>query len=110
MITTSMSPGEGYVTWEGRPTQRHLNFLEERAAGGVALMAQTLAAYPREEGWGHPLVYAYREEDIPHLKKMADVVHKHGGLIYGQFQRGVWRRNFDEGELAWGTSAVAVSE
>lgn len=108
MITTSMSPGEGYVTSDGRPTQRHLNYLEERAAGGVALLAQTLAAYPREAGWGHPLVYAYREEDIPYLKQMADVVHKHGGLIYGQFQRPVWRRNLDEGEWAWGASAVAV--
>ena len=31
MITTSMSPGAGYVTKDNRPTQRLANYLEERA-------------------------------------------------------------------------------
>ena len=33
MITTSMSPGAGYVTKDNRPTQRLANYLEERAEG-----------------------------------------------------------------------------
>ena len=36
MITTSMSPGAGYVTKDNRPTQRLANYLEERAEGQTA--------------------------------------------------------------------------
>ena len=43
MITTSMSPGAGYVTKDNRPTQRLANYLEERAEGQTALIIQTSA-------------------------------------------------------------------
>ncbi|MDD5807242.1 MAG: hypothetical protein PUD02_07920, partial [Eggerthellales bacterium] len=41
MITTSMSPGEGYVDGTNQPTQRMANYLAERAAGQTGLIIQT---------------------------------------------------------------------
>lgn len=49
MITTSMSPGAGYVTKDNRPTQRLANYLEERAEGQTALIIQTICPWKRND-------------------------------------------------------------
>lgn len=84
MMTTSMGPGKGYITMDGKPTQRLLNYLEERSAGGMGLICQTISPWKRSTEVRHPLVIGCEEGDIPELKKMADAVHKHGGLIVAQ--------------------------
>lgn len=84
MMTTSMGPGKGYITMDGKPTQRLLNYLEERASGGMGLICQTISPWKRSTEVRHPLVIGSDENDIPELKKMADAVHKHGGLIVAQ--------------------------
>ena len=48
MITTSMSPGAGYVTKDNRPTQRLANYLEERAEGQTALCLLYTSPSPRD--------------------------------------------------------------
>lgn len=107
LITTSMSPGLGYTTYEGKPTQRFLNYLEERARGGVALICQSVAFYPRQSI--HPVPHAFKEEHIPHLKQMAEVVHKHGALLVGQaLSVHEWRRSEDEPEDHWGPSDIVM--
>jgi 2,4-dienoyl-CoA reductase (NADPH2) len=47
MMTTSMSPGHHYISDDGVPTERMYNFLEEEAAGGIALICLTICFYPR---------------------------------------------------------------
>ncbi|MBR3257501.1 MAG: FAD-dependent oxidoreductase, partial [Eggerthellaceae bacterium] len=84
MISTSMGPGKGYITPEGKPTQRLLNFLEERAEGGLAVICQTISPWKRSTEVRHPLVIGSDETDLPELRKMADAVHKYGSLIVGQ--------------------------
>ena len=90
MITTSMSPGLGYVTPDNRPTQRLANYLEERAAGQTAMIIQTIVPWKRNElEASNPMIHAlpscYDETCIPDLKKyMVDPVHKHDGLICAQ--------------------------
>ncbi len=79
-----MGPGHGYITNDGRPTQRLLNYLEERAAGGMGLICQTISPWRRSTEVRHPLVCGADEDCISELKKMADAVHKHGGLLVGQ--------------------------
>lgn len=109
MMTTSMSPGHGYVTDEGGPTKRMLNYLEERAAGQTALICQTVAFFYRRPGKGHPLPFAYDNRHIDGLKKMADVVKKHGSLLVGQpWAVHDWKPSDDEEEKPWGPSDVVI--
>lgn len=84
MISTSMGPGHGYITPDGKPTQRLLNFLEERSAGGLAVICQTIAPWRRSTEVRHPLVTGADESDLPELRRMVEAVHKHGGLIVAQ--------------------------
>lgn len=109
MITTSMSPGHGYVD-NSVPTDRLINYLDERAAGGTAMITQTMLPWKRasEEGL-HPLPGAYDESCLPHLKRMADTVHKHGGLLCGQpYFVHDWQPTGEERESPWGPSEIAV--
>ncbi|MDR1710545.1 MAG: NAD(P)/FAD-dependent oxidoreductase [Propionibacteriaceae bacterium] len=111
MLTTSMSPGAGYVDEEFRPTQRFLNYLEERAAGQTALITQTIAPLKRtkEHPGLSPLPGGWDDDCIEHLQKMAEVVHRHGGLIAGQpYFVHDWKTKVDEDEKPWGPSDISI--
>lgn len=110
LMSTSMSPGPGYVTEDGLPTQRMLNYLEERSAGGTALICQTIAFFRRENTHGHPLPLGFSDEHIPGLKAMAQVVQKHGGLIVGQpWAVHDWKPTGEEDEKPWGPTDITFS-
>jgi len=110
LMSTSMCPGPGYVTEDGFPTQRMFNYLEERAAGGTALICQTIAFFPREKTHGHPLPLGFSDEHIPGLKGMAEAVKKHGGLIIGQpWAVHDWKPNGEEDEKPWGPTDITFS-
>lgn len=110
MITTSMAPGLGYATPEGGPTQIWLNYLEERAAGKLALILQSVTfvkKYPGEPESDMPA--AYKEEHIPGLRLASEVVHKHGGLLAGQaIALHAWRKNEEDPLEQWGPSDVRL--
>ena len=111
MMTTSMSPGHGYVENE-RPTQRMLNYMEERAAGGLGLMCQTIAPFYRDvdpESSIHPLPGCYDEACLPSMRAMAEVIHKHDGLLVGQpwFVHD-WKPDDEDEEKPWGPSEVVI--
>lgn len=111
MLSTSMSPGAGYTDTESKPTQRFLNYLEQRAAGGTAVIVQTLSPHQRtpEHPGLSPLPGCYDDSCIPHLQDMADVVHRHGGLIMGQpYFVHDWKTKTDEDEAPWGPSPVSI--
>jgi 2,4-dienoyl-CoA reductase (NADPH2) len=111
MMTTSMSPGAGYIDAESRPTQRFLNYLEQRAAGQTALIVQTICPHERtaEHPGMSPIPGSYDESCVPHLAKMAEVVHKHGGLLVGQpYFVHDWKSKTDEDEIAWGPSDISI--
>jgi 2,4-dienoyl-CoA reductase (NADPH2) len=109
MMTTSMSPGHGYVSDEGAPTKRMLNYLEERAAGQTALICQTVAFFYRKPGTGHPLPFAYNDSHLEGLKKMADAVQKHGGILIGQpWAVHDWKPSDEEDEKPWGPSETVI--
>ena len=78
LIHTSMAPGPGYALPGGKPSQRLINYLEERAKGGVALLCTSVGFYESDLTSEH-YTAAYRDEHIPDLKKVAEAVHKHGG-------------------------------
>lgn len=111
MITTSMSPGEGYVTEDNHATEQLANYLEERAAGGTAMIIQTICPWQRFEGDGfHGLPMAYDDSCIPELKKyMVDPVHKHDGLICAQiYYVHDWKPDAETKESSYGPSEIAV--
>jgi 2,4-dienoyl-CoA reductase (NADPH2) len=108
LISTSMSPGLGYTDENCRPTQRLLNYIEERARGETALICQTVYTYPKDPTRGRTFFpAAYSDEQIPGLARMAEAVHKHNGLLAGQLCCvHWWRRSPDEQEDHWGPSPI----
>jgi 2,4-dienoyl-CoA reductase (NADPH2) len=114
MMTTSMSPGHEYIDDEGVPSERMFNFLEERAAGGTALICLTICFYPRlakQLEHLHPLTLGYSDDHVPYLKKMSDIVHKHGGILIGQpYAVHDWKPAPEEPEEYWGPSTKSISK
>ena len=113
MITTSMSPGAGYVTKDNRPTQRLANYLEERAEGQTALIIQTICSWKRNEidpAHIHELPSCYDDSCIPDLRTyMVEPVHKHGGLICAQpYCVHDWKPDAETPEGPYGPSDIAI--
>ena len=112
MITTSMSPGAGYVTKDNRPTQRLANYLEERAEGQTALIIQTICPSKRNDidpDHIHELPSCYDESCIPDLQRyMIEPVHKHGGLICAQpYYVHDWKPDAETPEGPYGSSETS---
>lgn len=110
MITTSMSPGHGYVE-NNAPTERLAAYLEERAEGQTALIIQTICPWKRTEADGfHPLPCCYDDSCIPDLRKyMIEPVHKHGGLICAQpYYVHDWKPDDETPEGPYGPSDIAI--
>lgn len=113
MITTSMSPGAGYVSADNRPTQRLANYLEERAEGQTAMIIQTICSWKRNEvdpPHIHELPSCYDDTCIPDLQKyMVEPVHRHGGLICAQpYCVHDWKPDADTPEGPYGPSDIAI--
>lgn len=110
MITTSMSPGEGYTdAVTHKPTQMFLNYLEERAAGGFDLICQTVMMYPQTGVTRHPVPWAFSDEYVEGLSAMAAVVHKHGSHLVGQIPAlNNWRPTGSDKEEAYGPSDITI--
>lgn len=111
MMTTSMSPGLGYVDVESRPTRRMLNYLGQRAAGQTALICQTVAPIERPPGHrgNHVLPGAWGDDCLGHLKEMAESVHQHTGLLVGQpYFVHDWKPEPDADEVPWGPSNISI--
>lgn len=115
MMTTSMSPGRGYISENNRPTQRMASYLAERAAGGTGLIVQTVVPWERNELEArnpmiHPLASCYDDCCIPDLKKYeVDPVHENGGLICAQiYCVHDWKPSPTEPESPWGPSDIAI--
>lgn len=112
MITTSMSPGLGYVDKNNRATSRLAAYLEERAAGQTAMIIQTIVPWERTEvDTGiHELPSCYDESCIPNLKEyMVDPVHKHGGLICAQpYYVHDWKPAPEIKEAPYGPTDIAI--
>lgn len=115
-LSTSLSPGRGYITDDNRPTQRLANYLAERAAGGTGLITQTLVPWKRNEidtqnnPMLTPLASCYDESCIPDLQKYeVNPVHEHGGRICAQlYCVHDWKPSADLPESPYGPSDIAI--
>ncbi|MDR1604016.1 MAG: FAD-dependent oxidoreductase [Gracilibacteraceae bacterium] len=112
LLTTSMSPGRGYVDMDGTVQPRFIHYLEERARGQVALICQTVAMFPRHPDQHehlYPLPIAFAAADLPNLRRMAEAVHRHSGLLVGQlYAVHDWKAAAEDREEPWGPSDVPL--
>ncbi len=83
------SPMErNYCTAEGRVTPRYIDYLVERARGGVGLM-YTEATYVDPRGKGRTLQMGLHDDDlIPDLARLVRAVHAAGGVVGPELHHG----------------------
>lgn len=76
------------------PSDRHLNYYAERAAGGVGLIIQeSTTVHPSSLGsaFGYQtatVAAAYDSNCVPHFARIADAVHAHGAKMFMQLWHG----------------------
>lgn len=67
------------------PTERNAYYHAERAKGGAGLLVMEYQmVHVTSTGGLHNLSHAWRPEVVPRYKKIADMVHEHGGTIFCQ--------------------------
>ncbi len=83
------SPMErNYCTAEGRVTQRYVDYMAARAAGGAGLL-YTEATYVDPRGKGRTLQMGLHDDDlIPDLARLVHAVHAHGGRVGPELNHG----------------------
>ncbi|MGA2465073.1 MAG: FAD-dependent oxidoreductase [Thermodesulfobacteriota bacterium] len=70
-----------YANVDGSVTQQYIDYLTERAKGGVGLIIVE-SMYTHPVGRGHlRQLGIYDDKLIPGLRRMADAVHKHGAKV-----------------------------
>jgi 2,4-dienoyl-CoA reductase-like NADH-dependent reductase (Old Yellow Enzyme family) len=75
---------------DGMVTEAQLNLYRELARGEVGLIISS-GIFPSQDGWaGIGQLGAHRDEMIPSLKKIPDVVHENGGKVAAQLLHGGW--------------------
>jgi 2,4-dienoyl-CoA reductase-like NADH-dependent reductase (Old Yellow Enzyme family)/thioredoxin reductase len=74
----------GYGAPDGTITERHLDYYEARARGGVGLIFTEAAAVSGERKYGLFPVGLYDDAQIESWSKLAEVVHRHGAKVAPQ--------------------------
>ncbi len=80
IVLTGHGTGMGH---DFKPNDQLVDYYEERAKGGVALiMLGSQQVHPTSPGITN-LLCNYDDTIVPGLRRIADAVHRHGGLIFG---------------------------
>src|SRR5580698_2060126 len=69
---------------DGMPTEQSVAYFAERAKGGAALITTALNLVSENSYLWPAAETTFRDEIIPHYKKMTDAVHEHGAKIFCQ--------------------------
>jgi 2,4-dienoyl-CoA reductase (NADPH2) len=67
----------------GQPSQQYIDYLSERARGGVALVI-TEGSHVHPSSGGPYMIHMWRPEGVPALQRLTDAVHEQGGRIFCQ--------------------------
>src|SRR5215210_5176025 len=68
---------------DGAPTQQYVDYLAERARGGVALIV-TEGSHVHPTSGGPRMIDMWRPSSVPGLERLAAGVHEHGGRVFVQ--------------------------
>jgi len=69
---------------EGMETERLSRYLAERSKGGAGLVIHECQDVHPKGPSADRQTYAYREENIPLVRRTVDMVHEHGAKYFGQ--------------------------
>ncbi|OEE67348.1 N-methylproline demethylase [Enterovibrio norvegicus FF-33] len=95
----STAHAEVYATENGMPTERYIQYYEEKAKGGIGLCVcggSSPVSIDSPQGWWKSVNMA-SDEVIPHLQNLADAMHKHGAHIMIQITHMGRRSRWDGG-------------
>ncbi len=83
VVMTAM--GAGLANLDGTPSDKMIQYYEERAKGGVGLIVTEITRVNDETGVGLPAQLSVSNDNvIPKLTKLAEAVHKWGSKIFVQ--------------------------
>ena len=83
----------------GMPTERYRLYHVEKAKGGIALtMTAGSASVSRDSPPAFGNLLAYKDEIVPHLKRLADDCHEHGCAVMIQLTHLGRRTNWNKGD------------
>ena len=95
IMTTSHEPA---YPENGMPTERYAAYHAERAKAGVALaMTAGSAAVSRDSPPVFNNVLAYKDEVVPHIRRLTDACHEHGCAVMIQLTHLGRRTGWDKG-------------
>lgn len=95
----------GYVD-EGLPTQHLVDYLAERAKGGVALVIMGGTSISLEGSLVERVASNVDDRIVPWYRKIADVVHGHGAVVFDQLAHVGGQLDAYEGSRVVGPSAI----
>jgi N-methyl-L-proline demethylase len=73
---------EPFYAEDGMPTERYRLYHAEKAKGGIALtMTAGSAVVSRDSPSVFGNLHAYKDEIVPHLKRLAEACHEHGAAV-----------------------------
>lgn len=82
IVSTSHEPA---YSEDGLPTDRYRAYHVEKAKGGVGLtMIGGSALVSRESAPAFGNLQLWKDEAVPHLRRLADEVHEHGAAVMTQ--------------------------
>ncbi len=96
IMSTSHEPN---YSEDGMPTERYRLYHAERAKGGIALTMTAGSAVVSEDSpaaFGN--LYAYRDEIVPHLKRLTEACHEHGSAVMIQITHLGRRTNWNHSD------------
>lgn len=96
---------------KGQVTQKLLDYYNEKTHGGYLGLVITEHSYVSPEGMAHPKQMSVcRDEDIPGLAKLTEVLHKNGSMAVAQISHaGAASHEKDTGLAPAGPSEAAFS-
>ena len=96
----------GYVDEEGLPTQHLVDYLAERAKGGVALIIMGGTSISLEGSLIERITVNVNDRIVPWYRKIADEVHRHGAVVFDQLAHVGGQLDAYEGSRVVGPSSI----
>ncbi len=108
LMSTAHEPAYGE---DGMPTDRYRLYHVEKAKGGIALtMTAGSAVVSRDSPQAFGNLYAWKDEIVPWLRRLADEVHEHGAAVMIQLTHLGRRTGWNRGDWLPVVAPSAVRE
>ncbi len=103
IVSTAHFTGYGE---DGLPSERHLNYWESKAKGGIGLIVTEVQPVVPSAGRNDRMIQCYRDDVIDAFRPVVAAVHEHGARLVSQ----IWHPGygtFDDGSPNWIVSEEA---